>query len=46
VANVFTGQVRIVSGNNVTLNNNAAFAFGNGGTSAVSGNLSLTAAVR
>jgi len=43
-ANQLTGQVRIVSGKNVTLNNNTAFAFGNGGTSAVSGNLSLTAA--
>jgi hypothetical protein len=43
-ANVFGGQVRIVSGNNVTLNDNGAFAFGNGGPSVISGNLVLTAA--
>ncbi|MEK6707550.1 MAG: filamentous hemagglutinin N-terminal domain-containing protein, partial [Pseudomonadota bacterium] len=40
--NDFAGAVRIVSGNNVTLNDANAFAFGNGGTSAVSGSLSLT----
>jgi hypothetical protein len=43
-ANVFSGQVRIVSGNNVTLNDNGAFVFGNGGPSVISGNLVLTAA--
>ena len=44
VANNFTGQVRIVSGNNVTLNDVNGFSFGNGGTSAISGNLALTTA--
>ena len=41
-ANDFGQEVRIVSGNNVTLNDINAFAFGNGGTSAISGNLVLT----
>jgi len=43
-ANNFGGQVRIVSGRNVTLNDVNALAFGAGGNSTVSGNLSVTAA--
>jgi filamentous hemagglutinin family protein len=43
-ANDFGGQVRIVSARDVTLNDVNAFAFGAGGTSAVSRNLNLTAA--
>ena len=42
-ANNFGGQVRIVSGRNVTLNDVNALAFGAGGNSTVSGNLSVTA---
>ena len=44
VGNDFGGQVRIVSGNTVTLNDANTFAFGNGGNSVVSGNLVLTTA--
>ncbi len=42
-ANNFGGQVRIVSGRDVTLNDVNALAFGAGGNSTVSGNLSVTA---
>ena len=42
-ANNFGGEVRVVSGNNVTLNDIGAFTFGNGGTSTISGNLAVTA---
>jgi hypothetical protein len=42
-ANNFGGEVRVVSGNNVTLNDIGAFTFGNGGTSTISGNLDVTA---
>jgi filamentous hemagglutinin family protein len=42
--NNFGGQVRIVSGNNVTLQDANPFAFGNGGNSVISGNLVLTTA--
>jgi hypothetical protein len=41
--NDFVGPVRILTANNVTLVDANSFAFGNGGTSAISGNLSLTA---
>jgi hypothetical protein len=43
-ANDFGGQVRIVSGRNVTLNDVSALAFGATGNSTVSGNLAVTAA--
>ena len=44
VGNNFGGEVRIVSANDVTLFDSNALTFGNGGTSAVSGNLILNVA--
>ena len=42
--NNFGGEVRVVSGNTVNLRDANTIAFGNGGTSTISGNLTVTSA--